>query len=185
MTFTVLIFSFLFLFIHAALLHIVRSVLLTLYYIISYLSKCPLLDVDSMNKKGNMFSDWQSSSCKNKIPISETNVPDVMLAFQSFASFSWEKWKCRHGQRTHSWGYCSSGMCSCFTLRSESEACQIDLITQMADNGWVVMTENSFILKTWHQHVKLIHHRRGNYINLSHWSQIALETSRVQKSVPI
>lgn len=80
--------------------------------------------------------------------------------------------------------YWRSGRCSCFTLKSESDACQIDLITQMAHNHWDVMPENSFMLKTWHQNVKLIHHPRSDCIHLSLWSLIAMETPRVQKSVP-
>lgn len=89
-----------------------------------------------------------------------------------------------HGRRTHSRGYWRSGRCSCFTLKSESDACQIDLITQMAHNRWDVLPENSFMLKTWHQNVKLIHHPRSDCIHLSLWSLIAMETPRVQKSVP-
>lgn len=107
-----------------------------------------------------------------------------MLALQSSTTVSWEKWKRWHGRRTHSRGYWRSGRCSCFTLRSESDACQIDLITQMAHNRWDVMPENSFMLKTWHQNVKLIHHPRSDCIHLSLWSMIAMETPRVQKSVP-
>lgn len=121
---------------------------------------------------------------KNYILINETNVPDVMLALQSSTSVSWEKWKRWHGRRTHSRGYWRSGRCSCFTLKSESDACQIDLITQMAHNRWDVMPENSFMLKTWHQNAKLIHHPRSDCIHLSLWSLIAMETPRVQKSVP-
>lgn len=137
-----------------------------------------------MNKRGNMLSDRQRSFCKNYILINETNVPDVMLALQSSTSVSWEKWKRWHGRRTHSRGYWRSGRCSCFTLKSESDACQIDLITQMAHNRWDVMPENSFMLKTWHQNAKLIHHPRSDCIHLSLWSLIAMETPRVQKSVP-
>lgn len=107
-----------------------------------------------------------------------------MLVPQSSTTVSWEKWKRWHGRRTHSRGYWRSGRCSCFTLRSESDACQIDLITQMAHNRWDVMPENSFMLKTWHQNVKLIHHPRSDCIHLSLWSMIAMETPRVQKSVP-